>query len=154
MRCLKALRDATAFMNLFACVLPFVEAFVRIPKPGTSKKTHPGQALEAVRIRARVDKHVRRMLSEFGRLGARLASGQISPACIALIFTALWGSYGSIYRHRSAVNRALRQLPFGSKLRRYAYWRWKRAKQAHRRSNSSAMGAPVGHGRENLCKHQ
>ena len=145
----KLLRDAAAFMSLFACVLrsprlkvepgsAFVEAHVRVPKPGTSKKTHPGRALEPVRIRAKADRQMRGMVGEFRRLGARLASGHISPACIALIFVALWGPHGAIYRHRSAINRALRQLPFGSKLRRHAYWRWKRAKQEHRSSSSGS----------------
>jgi len=111
---------------------PTVSAYIKVPLPGHSKM-NPG--LETLTIEIRIDKMLRRVMKEFEILRRRWMCGQISDVTINLLFLGLYGSLRSIYRHRSKITRALRQLKRDSKIRKYIVWRLIRARNKYRGKN-------------------
>jgi len=109
---------------------PVVNATIRLP---IHKTVHEVIRWESTTLQVRVDKMLRRVIREFAKILRRRDAGHVSDVTIALLLLGLYGGNYALFTHRNKVNRALRQLPRESKIRKYITWRISRLRELHRK---------------------
>ena len=99
---------------------PIVTAAIRLPEHET---VHKVKHYRVVNLNIRIDKMLRRALRELRRPFKRYQAKQISDVTLLLLLAGLYAPNYAVWRFRSKIRRALKQLPKESKVRRYITWR-------------------------------
>jgi len=100
-----------------------VNAQIRMPNFVKPMELVKGREWDTANLSIKVDKMLRRVVREFGILLKRRSTGQISDITINAILCGLYGPNYQVYKHRSLINRSLKQLKPKSKIRKYVSWR-------------------------------
>ena len=107
---------------------PVVEAQIRLP----NFLRHPKiiKNWDIANLQIKIDKMLRRVVREFGILLKRRQSGHINDITINAILCGLYGSNYQTWKHRSLINRSLKQFKRDNKIRKYVSWRLYQLKKA------------------------
>jgi len=102
-----------------------VKAYVKLPVHNSTGELSEWQL---VPLSIRVDKMLRRTLQDLQKVYMRYMCGHVSGVTLALILTGLYAPLKYVYRFRSKIEKAEKQLKYDSRVRKFLVWRLKRAK--------------------------